>query len=109
LKSAGAATRPCAARDWIPTLNQYRAPDHFRSFTEALITVTPFALLWAAAWASLQWSLLLSLAIAVVAAGFLVRLFMIQHDCGHGSFFPPEICERLGRSRHKRVHFHTLR
>ena len=27
------------------------------------------------------------LAIAVPAAGFLVRLFMIQHDCGHGSFF----------------------
>ena len=25
---------------------------------------------------------------AVPAAGFLVRLFVIQHDCGHGSFFP---------------------
>ena len=49
--------------------------------------MTPYALLWTAAWASLQWSYLLSLAIAVVAAGFLVRLFMIQHDCGHGSFF----------------------
>jgi omega-6 fatty acid desaturase (delta-12 desaturase) len=35
----------------------------------------------------LRWSYLLSLAIAVPAAGFLVRLFMIQHDCGHGSFF----------------------
>jgi omega-6 fatty acid desaturase (delta-12 desaturase) len=29
----------------------------------------------------------LSLILAVPAAGFLVRLFMIQHDCGHGAFF----------------------
>jgi len=68
-------------------LNQYRAPDHLRSMVEVVISVAPFALLWTAAWVSLQWSYLLSLAISVVAAGFLVRLFMIQHDCGHGSFF----------------------
>jgi omega-6 fatty acid desaturase (delta-12 desaturase) len=35
----------------------------------------------------LQWSYFLSLAIAVPTAGLVVRLFMIQHDCGHGSFF----------------------
>ena len=44
--------------------------------------------LWVAAWAGYYlgfwW---LSLLIAVPAAGFLVRLFMIQHDCGHGAFF----------------------
>ncbi len=49
----------------------------------------PLATLWALAWAALHffgywW---LSLLIAVPAAGFLVRLFMIQHDCSHGSFF----------------------
>jgi omega-6 fatty acid desaturase (delta-12 desaturase) len=65
---------PGSARNWLPTLNQYRAPNHFRSFTEVLITLTPFVMLWGAAWASLQWSYLLSFAIAVVAAGFLVRL-----------------------------------
>ena len=36
---------------------------------------------------SLSWSYWLCLLLAVPAAGFLVRLFMIQHDCGHGSFF----------------------
>ena len=44
--------------------------------------------LWVLAWVGYYlgfwW---LSLLIAVPAAGFLVRLFMIQHDCGHGAFF----------------------
>jgi omega-6 fatty acid desaturase (delta-12 desaturase) len=44
--------------------------------------------LWASAWASYYFGFWwLSLLIAVPAAGFLVRLFMIQHDCGHGAFF----------------------
>jgi omega-6 fatty acid desaturase (delta-12 desaturase) len=55
---------------------------------ELLITAGPFLLLWALACLALNvvgyW---LSLIIMVPAAGFLVRLFMIQHDCGHGSFF----------------------
>ena len=68
-------------------LNLYRSASPLRSLFEIAVTAIPFALLWAAMWISLQWSYLLSLAIAVPAAGFLVRLFMIQHDCGHGSFF----------------------
>ena len=76
-----------AARDWLPTLNLYRSATVVRSLFEIVVTAIPFALLWAAMWVCLQWSYLLSLAIAVPAAGFLVRLFMIQHDCGHGSFF----------------------
>jgi omega-6 fatty acid desaturase (delta-12 desaturase) len=51
------------------------------------MTAVPFVLLWALAWAALSVSYWLTLAIAVPAAGFLVRLFMIQHDCGHGAFF----------------------
>jgi omega-6 fatty acid desaturase (delta-12 desaturase) len=54
---------------------------------EIMITAGPFVLLWVGMWVCLRWSYLLSLLIAVPAAGFLVRLFMIQHDCGHGSFF----------------------
>ena len=36
---------------------------------------------------SLNWSYLLTLALAVPTAGLLVRIFIIQHDCGHHSFF----------------------
>jgi omega-6 fatty acid desaturase (delta-12 desaturase) len=75
------------ANSWLPIVNRYRTPSHLRSLTEIIITVVPFVLLWACMWAALSWSYVLSLAVAVPAAGFLVRLFMIQHDCGHGSFF----------------------
>ena len=76
-----------SARDWLPVLNGYREIDRLRSVFEIAVTAIPFALLWVAMWFALQWSVWLTLAIAVPAAGFLLRLFMIQHDCGHGAFF----------------------
>lgn len=39
-------------------------------------------------YASLAWSYWLTLALSVIAAGLTVRIFIIQHDCGHGSFLP---------------------
>ena len=62
-------------------------PNHGRSIVEILITVVPFVLLWLSMWLSLHLGYGLYLLLAIPAAGFLVRLFMIQHDCGHGSFF----------------------
>jgi acyl-lipid omega-6 desaturase (Delta-12 desaturase) len=47
----------------------------------------PYALLWVAMVYALALSYWLMLPLAVVAAGFLVRIFIIFHDCGHGSFF----------------------
>ena len=47
----------------------------------------PLVALWVLIWAVLDVSYWLSLLLAVPAAGFLVRLFMIQHDCSHGAFF----------------------
>ena len=76
-----------SARDWLPVLNCYRTPSPVRSAIEIMITAVPFVLLWILTWASLQVGYLFSLLVAIPAAGFLVRLFMIQHDCGHGSFF----------------------
>jgi acyl-lipid omega-6 desaturase (Delta-12 desaturase) len=75
------------AGDWIQKLAKYRQPDHLRSVLEIVITGVPFILLWLLAWQALSISYLLALAICVPAAAFLVRLFLIQHDCGHGSFF----------------------
>ena len=43
--------------------------------------------LWLLTWLGLYFGYWISLLLVVPAAGFLVRLFMIQHDCGHGSFF----------------------
>ena len=79
--------RTTTASEWLAALNRYRTPDHLRSCIEIMVTAVPFVLLWIAMWLSLQWSYLLTLGIAFPTAGFLVRLFMIQHDCGHGAFF----------------------
>jgi omega-6 fatty acid desaturase (delta-12 desaturase) len=69
------------------TLARYREPHHGRSVVEILITAVPLAGLWLAMWFALHLGYGLYLLLAVPAAGFLVRLFMIQHDCGHGAFF----------------------
>ncbi len=73
--------------DLTQILARYRAPSLLRSMVELGITAGPFVLLWLLIWATLDLGYWLSLLLAVPAAGFLVRLFMIQHDCGHGAFF----------------------
>ena len=75
------------ARGWAQILARYRAPSPFRSIVELVITAGPLFLLWFLMWATLDLGYWLCLLLAVPAAGFLVRLFMIQHDCGHGAFF----------------------
>ena len=69
------------------SLAGYREPSHRRSIAEIVITVVPFILLWLLMWWSLRFGYGIYLLLVVPTAGFLVRLFMIQHDCGHGSFF----------------------
>ena len=77
----------CDARAWAPILARYREPNCARSTVELVITAVPFVVLWVLMWAALGTGYWVGLLLAVPAAGFLVRLFMIQHDCGHGSFF----------------------
>lgn len=70
------------------SLARFREPNVARSVTEIAISAVPLAVLWVAMWAALHFvGFWLALILAVPAAGFLVRLFMIQHDCGHDAFF----------------------
>jgi acyl-lipid omega-6 desaturase (Delta-12 desaturase) len=77
-----------SARDWVQVLAKYRDPSVSRSIAELLVTLVPFFLLWALAWACLSVSYWLAFGLAVLNGGFLVRIFVIQHDCGHASYFP---------------------
>ncbi|WP_127559833.1 fatty acid desaturase [Nioella ostreopsis] len=87
-----------AARDWIKVLAKYREPNTSRSTYELAITIGPFLALWVLAWWSLSVSYWLTLAISSVNAAFLLRLFCIQHDCGHGAFFNNRtVSDWLGR------------
>ena len=75
------------ARDWVKLLSKYRNPNRWRSVFELCVSVVPFVALWAIAWWLLSVSYWLAFAVAVLNGAFLVRLFCIQHDCGHSSFF----------------------
>jgi omega-6 fatty acid desaturase (delta-12 desaturase) len=59
-----------------------------RSAFEIAVTVVPFVALWALTALAVVNGHWWALGLTVPAAGFLVRLFMLQHDCGHGSLFP---------------------
>ena len=79
-------------------LSNYREPSSARSSYELAVTIGPFVLLWALAWWSLSLSYWLTLAISLANAAFLLRLFAIQHDCGHGAFFKNRtVSDWLGR------------
>jgi omega-6 fatty acid desaturase (delta-12 desaturase) len=75
------------ARTLTQALARYRESDEWRSIVEILITVVPLVALWVLMWFALNLGYGIYLLLVIPAAGFLVRLFMIQHDCGHGAFF----------------------
>ena len=59
----------------------------WRSVVQLLITMGAFVVLWFGMWLSLDHGYWITLLLALPTAGFVVRLFIIQHDCGHGSYF----------------------
>lgn len=86
-------------QEWSRVLVKYREPVATRSIAELVMTIAPFTLLWALACWALSISNLLALSLAALNALFLVRLFMIQHDCGHGAFFRSRrLSDWLGRA-----------
>ena len=80
---------------WGRRLSPYRKPQALRGMGELAITAIPFAALWFAMALSIHFRLYYLYGLLLLpAAGLLVRLFMIQHDCGHDSFLP----SRLGNA-----------
>jgi len=80
-------------------LARYRRPSGARGLMEMAITVVPLAGLCFLAWEALTHHIWWGLALIPLAAGFLMRLFMIQHDCGHGAFLPGKrLNDWLGRA-----------
>ena len=77
---------PGAAPVALRALARYRTPELRRSLWQLVDTAVPFAILWASMLFFVERAYWLTLLLAVPAAGFLIRLFIIQHDCGHGAF-----------------------
>lgn len=73
--------------DWRTIVSKYQKPSSWASIWQVCNSFIPFFLLWLLMYYSLNYSYFVTVALAVPAAGFLIRIFIIQHDCGHGSFF----------------------
>jgi omega-6 fatty acid desaturase (delta-12 desaturase) len=85
-RAANAGTSHPGGADWRETLAPYARPHLGRSLVDLATSVVPYLALSALMYESLRISYLLTLLIAVPAAGFLVRTFILFHDCSHGSF-----------------------
>jgi omega-6 fatty acid desaturase (delta-12 desaturase) len=72
---------------WQPIVAKYAKPDMRRSLWQLANTLIPYFVLWGLMIWSIQYSYWITLGLSVFAAGFLMRAFIIFHDCGHGSFF----------------------
>jgi omega-6 fatty acid desaturase (delta-12 desaturase) len=76
-----------AQHGWRALVAKYQQPDARKSIFQIANSFGGLFVCWALMLWSLQVGYWLTLLIAIPAAGFLVRIFIIQHDCGHGAFF----------------------
>jgi len=84
------AVEPRAAKPaWYKTVAKYQQPNLRKAIWQLVNTFVPYIALWVLMVRAVQLgvSYWITLALAVVAAGLLVRIFIFFHDCGHGSFF----------------------
>ncbi|MDK1081147.1 MAG: fatty acid desaturase [Anaerolineae bacterium] len=72
---------------WQPIVAKYARPDHWRSIWQVVNSLIPYAALFYLSMRSMEISFWLTLPLSIMTAGFMVRAFIIFHDCGHGSFF----------------------
>jgi omega-6 fatty acid desaturase (delta-12 desaturase) len=82
---------------WQGIVSRYAHPETWRSVWQVANSVVPFFVLWYAMYRSLEIGYWLTLFLAVPTAGFMVRCFIIFHDCCHGSFFRSiKVNDKLG-------------
>ena len=81
-------------RNWRQIVADYQHSDLKRSVWQIADSVVPYLALWYLAYRLLAVSYWLALPVTLVAAGFMVRVFIIFHDCGHGSFFRAKAANR---------------
>ena len=81
--------------NWQQIVKKYQTPNTKTAVWQIVTSFLPFIGLWALMYWSLSYSYWLTLGLAFVNAFFLVRIFIIQHDCGHQSFFGSPKLNRL--------------
>jgi len=72
---------------WRSIVEKCQQPSRTRALWQLVNTLIPYGLLWYLMYRTLEVSLWLTIPLAILAGAFLVRVFIIFHDCGHGSYF----------------------
>lgn len=85
--SPSEGNQPPGVHAWKSIVAKYQKPVLSRSLWQVANTLIPYAVLWYLMYRSLAVSYWITAPLAVLTGGFLVRIFIIFHDCGHGSFF----------------------
>ncbi len=72
---------------WQKIVVRYAKPERKKAILQILDTFLPFIAIWSIMYLTLGISIWLTIALALINGFILARLFIIQHDCGHQSFF----------------------
>ncbi len=72
---------------WQDAIKKYQTPENRRSIWQITNSVIPYIALWYLMIRSLSGPYWVTLLLAWPAAWFIMRIFILQHDCGHASFF----------------------
>lgn len=81
-----AAPDPLDSTAWKPIIARYQRASTKRALWQLTNTFVPYALLWYVMYLALEVSVWLTILLAVISGAFLVRIFIIFHDCAHGSY-----------------------
>lgn len=74
-------------RSWEKVIMKYNHPDLRKSIWQICNSLIPYLFMWYLMYRSLQYPYWITLLLSFLATGFLIRIFIIFHDCGHRSFF----------------------
>jgi omega-6 fatty acid desaturase (delta-12 desaturase) len=72
---------------WQQVILKYARPDLKKSIWQIINSVVPYLFMWYIMYRSLEYPYWVTLLLSLLAVGFLIRIFIIFHDCGHRSFF----------------------
>jgi omega-6 fatty acid desaturase (delta-12 desaturase) len=74
-------------REWQQSVLKYATPDLRKSIWQIINSLVPYLIIWYLMYKSLAYPYWITLLLSLLATGFLIRIFIIFHDCGHRSFF----------------------
>lgn len=94
-KTIAKPARRAASREWKAIVAAHERPHAGRATWQLINSIGPYALLWYLIYLTLPVAWWLVIPEMLLASGFLVRIFIIFHDCGHFSFFKSPLANQI--------------